>query len=921
MSVKSKIQRAEGIPIIQQHLIWQNDELDDHRRLRDYSITQGSTLRLVLGLRGGPLNAHRIPPLRLAPIHLSQTALPRFPSRFGYTCSNGFMHPSILTPPMKPNSLQSQNTNSRGVCNPFLRKSERISQKADTERFKLSETKGDNLPIIDCAPKLEPIEVSANARLRNSATSSDSTLKTKESGIDPSTDFQISSVNTNTSIDPESNEHNSNSGNNTLQASEEAVSMAITSQDTIDAFSSIEATCSVTGCERSTPEVLTRTPDNSTLPIVCHNSEAKPYSFSPTHKEEFSDSPPLLSLVRSSEKYYPVFEAAELPSLCQLFETHDNSVLTSGKHSTAEISEGINTAKESDNENATDLIEVREFDLLDDGDSEKSKSTTATFLANLLAKVIPSQRRCTDYRGRLRYPCQGLSKAPPLLEEDEEQNSFANSGFFDGHWPDEDPDAFAANVFEADTDRDEDDGDDDDSKRSYSSVLEQDDNLAELEDHLLHHQQVEELYGSPLISSGYPPCSNYTFRGPLGVKQCDSRGNLDSVESGTTGLYGANHAAIFSWYRECSQLAEKVNNLKTEMKNVRIRRQGLHQNDKEIVCVTCEEGSPNEDQSSDAFEQGESSKEDDKNFFMDEDSPPLPPLVQRIVSDAWKACIESQTTRSPPEGIGNRIRQRRYATVTPPDVNFLIKTNNSQDKCSVTNDSTVPCVPDSEGIPRNLENNNPHSSPRLTGGYWSPSKNHASAYLNKELKQCCGSVKQSLLPSVDSLQCNKTLKPVTSHSLSPIVNCLSVLKVTADELKPHSSPPTFLPNLGNPASMGRLTTVNSSLFSKGENPAASNGYVNCDPKLSDSLSSHTVPSSKTEGFRPPSPNSTRCKRCALCLRKIGLANNYTCRCGRSFCSRHRYAEVHACPYDYKAEARRFLIESNPAITAPKFPKI
>ncbi|VDQ13144.1 unnamed protein product, partial [Trichobilharzia regenti] len=581
------------IPIIQQHLIWQNDELDDHRRLRDYSITQGSTLRLVLGLRGGPLNAHRIPPLRLAPIHLSQTALPRFPSRFGYTCSNGFMHPSILTPPMKPNSLQSQNTNSRGVCNPFLRKSERISQKADTERFKLSETKGDNLPIIDCAPKLEPIEVSANARLRNSATSSDSTLKTKESGIDPSTDFQISSVNTNTSIDPESNEHNSNSGNNTLQASEEAVSMAITSQDTIDAFSSIEATCSVTGCERSTPEVLTRTPDNSTLPIVCHNSEAKPYSFSPTHKEEFSDSPPLLSLVRSSEKYYPVFEAAELPSLCQLFETHDNSVLTSGKHSTAEISEGINTAKESDNENATDLIEV----------------------------------------------------PPPLLEEDEEQNSFANSGFFDGHWPDEDPDAFAANVFEADTDRDEDDGDDDDSKRSYSSVLEQDDNLAELEDHLLHHQQVEELYGSPLISSGYPPCSNYTFRGPLGVKQCDSRGNLDSVESGTTGLYGANHAAIFSWYRECSQLAEKVNNLKTEMKNVRIRRQGLHQNDKEIVCVTCEEGSPNEDQSSDAFEQGESSKEDDKNFFMDEDSPPLPPLVQRIVSDAWKACIESQTTR------------------------------------------------------------------------------------------------------------------------------------------------------------------------------------------------------------------------------------------------------------------------------------
>ncbi|CAH8870935.1 unnamed protein product [Trichobilharzia szidati] len=801
MSVKSKIQRAEGIPITQQHLIWQNDELDDHRRLRDYSITEGSTLRLVLGLRGGPLNAHRIPPLRLAPIHLSQTALPRFPSRFGSTCNNGFMHPSILTPLVKPNSLQSQNTNSTGVCNAKMRKSEQMSQKTDTERFKLGETKGDNLPIIDCALKLEPIEVSANTQLRNSATSSDSTLETKESGIDPSTGFQISSVNTNTSVDPESNEHNSNNGNNTLQASEEAVSMTITSQNTIDAFSSIDATCSVTSCERSAPKVSTVTSDNSTIPIACHNLEAKPDSFSRTHKEELSDFPPLLSSVHSSEKYYPIFEAPELPSLCRLFETHDNSVLTSAKHSKAEISEGINTAKESDNENT---IIVHEFNLLDDGESEKSKSTAA-FLSNLLAKVIPSQTRCTDYRERVHYPYQWLRKASPLLEENEEPNPFANSGFFDGRLPDEDSDASAANVFETDTDRDEDDGDDDDddSKRSYSSVLEQDDNLAELEDYLFH-QQVEELFGSPFISSGYPPCSYYTFRDSFGVKQCHSRGNLDSVENGTTGLDGLNQADSYSSFQECDQLTEKVNNLKTEMKKVRIRRQNLHQNDKETVCVTCKEGSLTEDQSSDAFKREESSKGDDKNVSTAKNCTTLS-LISESASSSSKSLKDvPETTRSPPEGIGNRIRQRRYATVTPPDVNFLIKTNSSQDKYSVTNDSTLLCIPDSEGIPRNLENNNPRLSPRLIGGYWYSSKNHApamSVYLNKELKQFCDSIKQSRLPYVDSLQCNKTPKPVTSHSLSPTVSCLSVLKVTADELKPHSSPPTFLPNLGNPASI------------------------------------------------------------------------------------------------------------------------
>ncbi|XP_077865483.1 AN1-type zinc finger protein 4-like [Saccoglossus kowalevskii] len=61
MSVKAKIQRLEGIPIAQQHLIWQSTELEDDYCLSDYSITAGSTLRLVLAMRGGPINTRRIP--------------------------------------------------------------------------------------------------------------------------------------------------------------------------------------------------------------------------------------------------------------------------------------------------------------------------------------------------------------------------------------------------------------------------------------------------------------------------------------------------------------------------------------------------------------------------------------------------------------------------------------------------------------------------------------------------------------------------------------------------------------------------------------------------------------------------------------------------------------------------------------------
>lgn len=61
MSVKAKIQRLEGIPIAQQHLIWKSVELEDDYCLHDYSIHDGATLKLVLAMRGGPINTRRIP--------------------------------------------------------------------------------------------------------------------------------------------------------------------------------------------------------------------------------------------------------------------------------------------------------------------------------------------------------------------------------------------------------------------------------------------------------------------------------------------------------------------------------------------------------------------------------------------------------------------------------------------------------------------------------------------------------------------------------------------------------------------------------------------------------------------------------------------------------------------------------------------
>ncbi|XP_068113706.1 AN1-type zinc finger protein 4 [Hyperolius riggenbachi] len=59
--VKAKIQRLEGIPVAQQHLIWNNTELQDDVRLKEYMISEGCTLKLVLTTRAGPINTRRVP--------------------------------------------------------------------------------------------------------------------------------------------------------------------------------------------------------------------------------------------------------------------------------------------------------------------------------------------------------------------------------------------------------------------------------------------------------------------------------------------------------------------------------------------------------------------------------------------------------------------------------------------------------------------------------------------------------------------------------------------------------------------------------------------------------------------------------------------------------------------------------------------
>lgn len=51
-----------GIPINQQHLLYNQNELIDTMQMKDIPVCSGMTLKLVLGMKGGPIQARRILP-------------------------------------------------------------------------------------------------------------------------------------------------------------------------------------------------------------------------------------------------------------------------------------------------------------------------------------------------------------------------------------------------------------------------------------------------------------------------------------------------------------------------------------------------------------------------------------------------------------------------------------------------------------------------------------------------------------------------------------------------------------------------------------------------------------------------------------------------------------------------------------------
>uniref|UniRef100_A0A2P2IJL7 Uncharacterized protein MANES_02G032000 n=1 Tax=Rhizophora mucronata TaxID=61149 RepID=A0A2P2IJL7_RHIMU len=61
-------------------------------------------------------------------------------------------------------------------------------------------------------------------------------------------------------------------------------------------------------------------------------------------------------------------------------------------------------------------------------------------------------------------------------------------------------------------------------------------------------------------------------------------------------------------------------------------------------------------------------------------------------------------------------------------------------------------------------------------------------------------------------------------------------------------------------------------------------------------------------------------RCFTCNKKVGLTG-FNCKCGSTFCGRHRYPEDHSCTLDFKEAGRSSIAKANPVVKADKVGRI
>lgn len=68
-------------------------------------------------------------------------------------------------------------------------------------------------------------------------------------------------------------------------------------------------------------------------------------------------------------------------------------------------------------------------------------------------------------------------------------------------------------------------------------------------------------------------------------------------------------------------------------------------------------------------------------------------------------------------------------------------------------------------------------------------------------------------------------------------------------------------------------------------------------------------------------NARSTDRCPRCNKRLGMLKGFKCRCGNTYCSKHRYPEEHQCTFDFKSAGRDLLAKANPTVKADKLERM
>jgi len=153
---------------------------------------------------------------------------------------------------------------------------------------------------------------------------------------------------------------------------------------------------------------------------------------------------------------------------------------------------------------------------------------------------------------------------------------------------------------------------------------------------------------------------------------------------------------------------------------------------------------------------------------------------------------------------------------------------------------------------------------------------------------------------------NKDVSTVLSSQTPKKESTLS-LDVSKISSKTTISSPTINPSL----------KTSSNLLSI---PQAANPATSLTTSVSSKAGKDIVSEQASTSTTATEPNKPKKIRCAMCRKRVGLAG-FECRCGKIFCSAHRYTDQHDCQFDYKSDAQAKIRKENPQVVGEKFNKI